>query len=119
MDALRMLGFGVGVALANDREATVGGRGHWPKFLRRRFVLMDRRKRIYGCGDQEELLAMDKACARKLASVDGIEMTPEEVGSHRASICQKFRRYAAEMGMPAPSNDAEIIRTMQRAAKNL
>lgn len=45
MDALRMLGFGRYVAMANGREQEIGGRGHWPVFLRRRFLDMERRKR--------------------------------------------------------------------------
>lgn len=45
MDALRILGFARYVALANDRKQTIGGRGHWPKFLRRKFLAMEQRKR--------------------------------------------------------------------------
>ena len=110
LDCLFVFGMGSWIRTVSELEHNGVDRGHWPKFLRKRMLESERRRRIYANGDYDELLRMDTRCAVRTANEHGIEMTPEEVGSVRARLCSLMRAKAAEIDLRVPAGDADLIR---------
>jgi hypothetical protein len=101
----RRFGRWIAIMESNDRTDS----SSWPTFLRKIMLESERRRRIYANGDYDKLIAMDKQCAVRLRNKEGIEMTPEEVGSHRARLCSIMRAKAAEMDLRVPDDDTDLI----------
>lgn len=103
------------VRLTGECVPAVGDRKHLPLFLRKRFLEMDRRKRLYG--EHYEWMERDKKVAAQMRREDGIEVTPDEVAEVRRKTINLVRRKAAEFGVKVPTDDADLLRWIGKGMK--
>ena len=94
-----------------ESEERSPSRAHVPRFLRRRLLDMDRRRRLHG--DHPEWAERDKAVANHVHNEHGMEVTPDEVAAVRRKIITIARQKAAEQGIAVPADDEELLRLLK------
>jgi len=110
VDALRMIGYWNWCAALAERDPP-GDRRHYPLFLRREFLRLAKRRRLYGPSLEhyEELLPKDQAIARVFAEERGIELTIDEAADERNRLFRKIRQHMRDCGSPMPEGDGSDV----------
>ena len=98
------------IRLVDDEVPTLS-RVHWPTFLRRQIIKMERDRRLYG-NHKEEWKKRDKWVANKCHN-EGTEVTPDEVAVVRRKIIDLARAKGQEMGMRLPKDDDDLLRLLK------
>lgn len=112
-DCLRVLGFNSWIAGLRDARGEAEGypRSAIPLFLRKRFLDMAIRKRLYGKHPEWE--ERDKKVAGYLHST-GMEVTPREVGEVRQKLLRLAKDKAVECGFDLPNDDNQILKLIYK-----
>lgn len=97
--------------LDDDREDPLITRRSMPLFLRKRFLELDRKRRLYGecMAEWGRWQERDRRVAAKVRNEQGIEVTPAEVAETRRKVINLARRKAAERGLDLPEDDEELL----------
>ena len=88
-----------------DHHTPILSRVGWPVFLRKRFLDMDKRRRL---GLDNNLEHFQKVC-RKLRNEKGMEVTPMEVAEVRHKLIKLVREKAFQDGISIPTDDDELF----------
>jgi hypothetical protein len=94
-----------------EQEVGQLSRVHWPKFLRRRFLDTERRRRLHG--NHPEWRERDKIVANMVREQHGMEVTPDEVAAVRRKLITVARQKAAEVGFAVPSDDEKLLKMLK------
>jgi hypothetical protein len=115
VDALRVLGYAKWVALCEDSGDRLGLGNMLPPVLRRRFLEIARKRRLYGQHYEEwdEWRPRDQAVARQMCE-QGIEYTPDQAAEARKQCTKKIRAYYARIGIQLPESDLELFKWWKR-----
>lgn len=87
-------------------------RVHLPKFLRRRMIQDERRRRLYG--NHPEWKERDKVVARQVRQETGVEVTPDEVAETRRKVINLARAKGRELGMSMPEDDEDVLKMLNK-----